>query len=592
MARVAPAPGQAPLPAADAAALLRRNGRDPTTAVRTAIRFDDDVWTHGDLLTEAQRWARLLRAHQPSADEAERGPARGTHVGVLLDNTPNYLFALAGAALAGAVVVGLNPTRVGEHLLRDLVHTDVDLIVTEPGHLDDLAGLDLGARPVLVSHRFEGDDRGHRRHGDADLEAVLATGGSDDPGGGGGDGPGPDTTWALVFTSGTSGAPKAVICSQRRLMVTGSRMASIMGLGPDDVGYVAMPLFHSNALMVGWAPALVLGASVGLARRFSVSGFLPDVRRYGATWFSYTGKPLSYLLASPERNDDADNPLRVAFGNEGSPRVISEFGRRFGLEVIDAFGSTEGAIAVDRSAPTRPGAVGRAGEHLRIVGDLGEECSTADLDAEGRLLNAAEAVGEIVSTGGRGPFEGYYNNPAATERATRQGWYWSGDLGYLDADRYLYFAGRTAEWIRVDGENFPAGPIAEAVAGHPDVVVAVAYGVPDAEAGDQVMAALVLRPGCAFDPDGFAGWLDNEAGIGPKWRPRYVRVADELPSTGTNKVITRTLAAERFRLDRVGDDEVWVRERGDDAYRRFGSDDEADLRRAFAAAGRDRFWDL
>ena len=108
-----------------------------------------------------------------------------------------------------------------------------------------------------------------------------------------------DTLWALIFTSGTSDAPKAVRCSQRRILVTGNRMGIIMDIGPDDVGYVAMPLFHSNAVMVGWAPSIVYGASVGLARRFTASGWLADVRRYRATWFNYTGKPLSYVLATP-----------------------------------------------------------------------------------------------------------------------------------------------------------------------------------------------------------------------------------------------------------------------------------------------------
>ena len=112
------------------------------------------------------------------------------------------------------------------------------------------------------------------------------------------------------------------------------RMRQLLDIDADDVGYVCMPLFHSNALMVGWAPALVSGASVGLARRFSASGWLPDVRRYGATWFNYTGKPLSYLVATPEQPDDADNTLRIAYGNEGSPEVVAAFSRRFRADPV------------------------------------------------------------------------------------------------------------------------------------------------------------------------------------------------------------------------------------------------------------------
>ena len=131
-----------------------------------------------------------------------------------------------------------------------------------------------------------------------------------------------------------------------------------MDLGPDDIGYVCMPLFHSNAVQVGWAPSIVYGASVGLARRFSASGWLPDIRHYGSTYFNYTGKPLAYILSTPERPDDADNPLRVAFGNEGSPQIVAEFSRRFGVEVIDAYGATEGGVAVNRDGEVRPGALG------------------------------------------------------------------------------------------------------------------------------------------------------------------------------------------------------------------------------------------
>ena len=210
----------------------------------------------------------------------------------------------------------------------------------------------------------------------------------------------------LVFTSGTSGAPKAVICSQRRILVTGARMAITMDLGPDDVGYLAMPLFHSNSLMVGWAPSIAVGASVGLARRFSVSAFLPDVRRYGSTWFNYTGKPLSYLLTSAEQPDDADNPLRVAFGNEGSPQVIEDFGRRFGLEVIDAFGATEGGLAINRDGELKPGAMGIAGPGIRIVDEAGEERPRARFDADGRLLNADDERRRDRQHRGRRPVRG------------------------------------------------------------------------------------------------------------------------------------------------------------------------------------------
>ena len=571
------------MPAPNAAALLRRNATDVSIRDRPAVKFGDRVWTHGEYVQEASRWAQLFLARAPAG--------RALHVGVLLDNTPDYLFALGGAALTGAAVVGLNHTRRDDHLLHDIEHTHVGLIVTEPHHaplLEPIVGrLPTEADNLLVSSRFvDGGDPAPSVG--KPLEDALAGVAAADPG----LEPDPDTLWGLIFTSGTSAAPKAVICSQRRFMVTGNRMGMIMDLGPDDVGYVCMPLFHSNALMVGWAPSIVYGAAVGLGRRFSASRWLADVRRYGSTYFNYTGKPLAYLLATPELPDDADNPLRVAFGNEGAPEVVAAFSRRFGVDVIDAYGATEGGVAVDRDAEERAGALGKVVPAVKVVDEEGKERPRARFDGDGRLLNADECVGEIVNTAGAGPFEGYYNNAEANERTLRFGWYWTGDLGYLDDDGYLYFAGRNADWLRVDGENFPAGPIESALSQHPDVVLASVYGVPDDQAGDQVMAGLVLRDGAAFDPTAFATWIDAQDGIGPKWRPRYVRILRDPPTTGTNKIVKRSLVHQKWRSDQVGGDVVYVRGRGEPAYRAFTTDDERDLHASFVRYKRDRFWDL
>ena len=577
----APAPGEAELPAPNAAALLRRNGTDPAFASRAALRFGDQVWTHAQVLEESARYAGLFRTRLD--------PDRPPHIGVLLDNTPEYVFALCGAGLIGAVLVGLNHTRRDEHLAADVTHTDVQLLITEPRHREQLAPI-VGSLELpgglFVSDRFADPDDPPVDLGEA-LDAALPVH-PPDPGAD----PDVESLWVLLFTSGTSAAPKAVRCTQRRLLTTGNRMMMILGIGPDDVGYLAMPLFHSNSLMVGLAPALVAGASVGLARRFSASRFLDDVRRYGSTWFNYTGKPLAYLLATPERPDDADNPLKLAYGNEGSPHVVEAAARRFGIDIVDVFGSTEGGIALERADGPPRGSVGRLRPGVKVVDPDGFERPRASFDADGRLVNADECVGEIVNVEGVGPFEGYYRNDEAMARTTRNGWYWSGDLGYVDDDGWVYFAGRTSDWLRVDGENFPAAPVEAIVARHPDVMLASVYGVPDVDSGDQVMAALVLRDGASFDGAKFARWLDEQSELSPKWRPRYVRLSAALPVTPTNKVLVRTLVHQKFRSDRVGGDPVLVRERADDSYRVFGPDDEDSLRAAFDESGRAQAWDL
>ena len=346
----------------------------------------------------------------------------------------------------------------------------------------------------------------------------------------------------------------------------GSTVAQMFELTPDDVCYVSMPLFHSNALMTAWAPALAAGASLALHERFSASQFLPDIRRYGATYFNYVGKPLSYILDTPELPDDADNPLRRVFGNEAAEADVARFADRFGCAVHDAYGSTEGGASVQRTPDTPRGALGRALPGTMVVDpDTGEECPRAVFDDDGRLLNAEEAIGEMVNPTGAAGFEGYWRNAEAEAARVRNGWYWTGDLAYRDEDDFFYFGGRDYDWLRVDGENFAAAPVEEVLQRHPDVVLASVYAVPDTVVGDQVMAALLLADGRQFDPEGSpTSWPANRT-WGPSGRPRYVRISDEFPVTATTKVLKRVLRAEGWRCH----DPVWWRPEKGAPYRRL-----------------------
>ena len=175
------------------------------------------------------------------------------------------------------------------------------------------------------------------------------------------------------------------------------------------------------------------------------------------------------------------------------------------------------------------------------------------------MLNLEEAVGELVNTTGPGQFAGYYKDEKATAERMRGGMYWSGDLAYRDAQGWVYFAGRTADWLRVDGENLAAAPIERILLRHPSVNRAAVYAVPDPSTGDQLVAALVLDDGAALDPAGLETFLDAQPDLGTKMWPRYVRLTGDLPTTATNKVVKRELVREA--LDTT--DEVWVRaERG------------------------------
>jgi len=171
-----------------------------------------------------------------------------------------------------------------------------------------------------------------------------------------------------------------------------------------------------------------------------------------------------------------------------------------------------------------------------VVDESGHECPRAKFDANGALLNADTAIGELVRRDSKVVFEGYYDNAAATAERSRNGWYWSGDLGYRDDDGIFYFAGRTADWIRVDGENFAAAPIERIIGRNPGVAAVAVYAVPDPITGDQVMAALELRAGAAFEAEGFAAFMRTQPDLGTKWAPRFIAIVDSLPVTGADKI--------------------------------------------------------
>lgn len=173
--------------------------------------------------------------------------------------------------------------------------------------------------------------------------------------------------------------------------------------------------------------------------------------------------------------------------------------------------------------------------------DTLQECEAAVFDDRGNLLNRETAVGELVNTTGGGLFRGYYKDAGATDHRLRHGMYWSGDLGYRDADGWIYFAGRTADWMRVDGENLAAAAIERILIRLPEISRVAVYPVPDESVGDQVMAAIVLRDGATIIPEAFEVFLGAQPDLSPKAWPRYVWIAEDLPSTATNKILKREL---------------------------------------------------
>ena len=262
--------------------------------------------------------------------------------------------------------------------------------------------------------------------------------------------------------------------------------------------------------------------------------------------------------------------------------------------MFELYGSTEAAISTFRSLGDPRGSVGQIDDDaVKILNEQGEECPPAEVDADGKLANYAEAVGEICRVApDTSLFQGYFDDPEANRSKYRKGVYHSGDLGHVElvsGQRYLFFDGRTDDWIRKDGENFSAAQVARLLMEHPDVALAAAYGVPCAVSDEWVMVALKLRPGVTFDPQGFFAYCDGQVQHGSmdrKWFPDFVRLVDEFEFTQTQKILVRSLKRDHFNRDQLPEEPIFWRRRGDQSFFRFGAEDYAELREQFDRAER------
>ncbi|MFQ5513784.1 MAG: AMP-binding protein [Myxococcota bacterium] len=577
----------------------------PETANKILLMQGDRSWTYRRYRDECVRTAHFLLQRLGRIDDGQPG-----HVAMMLDNHFELLSLFGGCAYAGLILFGVNTGLRGEALAGVLNHSRARVLVVDERLLAEIERV-----------------RGKLEHLDPENVLVLTHGATDVPHeidfvrrlAGEVAAPGesldaprrpvePDSNLMVIYTSGTTGLPKGINNNHAKLCMTGGGVSTQLGLGSDDVGYACMPLFHSNAMFVGFMPAFWSGGGMGIRERFSARGFLPDIFRYGVTFWNYVGEPVHYVLAAIEQQFGGDlerirlevtenplNRLRWAVGNGAAPPDIDRFMDWLGLEdMFELYGSTEAAISTFRRKGDPRGSVGEILDPaVKILDESGRECPPAELDAEGRLTNYTAAVGEICRVAPEtGLFQGYFDNPRATHEKYRDGIYHSGDLGHIlirDGKRYLYFDGRTDDWIRKDGENFSAAQVGRLLSEHPDVSLAVAYGVPCAVSDELVMAALELRDGASFDPVEFYAYCDHQARDGSmdrKWIPDFIRIVDGFEYTQTQKVLVRKLKACHFDRRRLPEESIFWRRRGDDRYREFSAQDFAELRREFEAAER------
>jgi acyl-CoA synthetase (AMP-forming)/AMP-acid ligase II len=575
----------------------------PATADKVLFVHDDRTWTYRQYRDASVRMAHFLRRRLGRVDAARPG-----HVAMLLENRLELLALYGGCAYAGLTLFGINTGLRGEVLAGVVNQSKARVLVVDEPLLPEVERVRAALAHIAPENVLVLRTRGAEIPAGSDLLACLDAEVADRSL----DAPAvevtPEHNLMVIYTSGTTGLPKGINNNHLKLCATGFGVSANLGLTADDVGYACMPLFHSNSIFVGFMPAFWVGGSLALRERFSASQFVPDVLRYGVTYWNYVGEPVHYVLAAIEKQYGGDeeqitaaithnprNRLRYAVGNGAAPPDIDRFMRWFGLEdMFELYGSTEATISVFRRKGDPRGSVGEITDAaVQILDADGRECPPAVLGDEGKILNYEQCVGEICRVASDpGLFQGYFDNPGANAAKYHDGVYHSGDLGHVlvrDGRRYLFFDGRTDDWIRKDGENFSAAQVGQLLNEHPDVALAVAYGVPCAVSDELVMAALKLRPGARFDPRGFLAWCEAQVAGGSmdaKWVPDFIRLVDDFEYTETQKVLIRNLKKVHFDRRRLPDAALYWRRRGDRAFRALTAADYDALRAEFAAAER------
>jgi carnitine-CoA ligase len=483
---------------------------------RVAVMADDGTLTNADVVERAARIASGLR---------RLGVSPGDRVATMLPSSAAYLSVWHGIVWVGAVDVPVNTELKGTFLLHVLRDSGARVLVTEGPWVERLRGAEL---PDLQHVVVLGSLVSGAAVTVTTLDELLADDAAPMS-------PREEQDLAhILYTSGTTGPSKGVMCSHRSYGWLLQGYITRLGLGSDDVGYSMFPLFHQmgRAAMVG--TCAWVGAPVVLRSRFGAGGFWDDVRATGSTFFGYFGAVILFLWRQPPRPDDAENPARVAFGASAPPELVEPWEERFGVHLAEVYGSTElGLAAISSPVRRRRGTMGQPVDHLEI----------AVHDERDRPVGAG-VKGEIVARP-RKPhamFGGYWGAPEQTLTAFRNLWFHSGDSGSMDEGGYLTFSDRMGDAIRRRGQQISSFEVEEAVRGHPLIVECAAYPVPSEPGDDEVMVAVVVEPDGEFDAPSF---FDELTAVMPRFAlPRYVRVMPSLPQTPTQRVQKYRLRAE------------------------------------------------
>ncbi|NKR24934.1 long-chain-acyl-CoA synthetase [Rhodococcus hoagii] len=499
---------------------------------RPFIRFDGASISYRQANERVNRYADVL---------VQQGVERGDVVGILMKNRPETLLLTLAAVKLGAVAGMLNHNQRGEVLAHSLSLLDSRVLVV--GEECDEAISSLSGAPdadaVLSAGKLDELAESADPSNPAVCEQIQAK-----------------ERAFYIFTSGTTGMPKASLMSHFRWLKSMSGLGAMgVRLRRNDTLYCALPLYHNNALTVSLSSVLSSGATFAIARTFSASRFWDDAKRNGATAFVYIGEVCRYLLNQPERPSDRDNGIRLMVGNGLRPEIWTEFTERFGIDrVAEFYGASEcniafvNALGVERTAGVCP--------LPHAVVEYDQDTGRARRAQDGRLRRVRVGeVGLLLSkVTDRAPFDGY-TDPEATESklvrdAFKDGdcWFDTGDLVRDQGFMHVAFVDRLGDTFRWKGENVATTEVEGAMSAHPAIEQSVVYGVavPGTD-GKPGMAAVTLRDGHELDGARLAAHLFDRL---PSYAvPLFVRVVDSLETTSTFKSRKVELREEAYSSD-------------------------------------------
>ena len=452
---------------------------------------------------------------------AARGIAKGDHVAVMMDNCPEQFFAYLAIAKLGAVAVPLNTAARGMLLTYFLTHSDAVAFVAERGYLARLSEIraDVPLLKLIVALDADSD----AEMDDAEPFAALLEASDDDI----------VTLVAvsdlamLAYTSGTTGPSKGNMLAQGTTVYYGLTTAESHGYRDDDVIYVCLPINHSNALLCTLYGAMIADAQVALARRFSASRYWDDIRSSGATLTNLLGSMINILWSREARDDDRDNQLRMC-NCVPAPPFGRGFEHRFGLRLTSGFGLTDyclGTVYTILDPASKYGSAGRPRSGVSLV--------VAD---EHDVPLAPGEVGEILLRTDNlyGASAGYYKMPEATVAASRNGWWHTGDRGYLDPDGYLYFADRKKDSIRRRGENISSFEVESVLLQHAAIADVAAYPLKSEMAEEEVAVSVMLAEGQQLTEVELVEYAARNMAY--YMVPRFVEFVEDFPRTQSQKV--------------------------------------------------------